>query len=237
MALALDNRKLLSAGVHEATLKEVEECFARFQKSDRRIKLFGKLRDYIAAVKKAGCGTAVILDGSFVMSCIDEPEDIDLILILPPDWDLAADLKPYQYNLVSKRHVRREYGIDAFPVLPASTDEREWTAFFGQVGVRWCRQFGWPPDSPKRGRKGDTMICNVDELRVVRKQLARVENALASLRAAVLPKNKRNFEILSEGYVDQIAELKAELDSYRPARKTKETGNGKRKTARKRPTR
>jgi hypothetical protein len=149
----------LPPGVHAALLEEVEEHFARFQKSDRRIKLFQKLCDYLAAVKKTECGTSVILDGSFIMACVDEPDDIDLILILPRNWDAAADLKPYQYNLVSKRRVKK----------------------------------------------------------VVRKQLALVEHALEDLRQDVLPKNKRNFEVFSEGYVDQIAELKAEIDSYAAA--------------------
>src|SRR5438128_12671441 len=102
MALAFDDRKLLTEGIHQASLAEVEEHCARFQRSGRRIRLFRKLCDYLAAVKKAGCGTSVILDGSFVMGCVDEPSDIDLILILPPDWDPEADLKPFQYNLVSQ---------------------------------------------------------------------------------------------------------------------------------------
>src|ERR1700730_5754539 len=108
MALALNKRKLLRPGVHEATLEQVKERFARFQKSDRRMRLFAKLREYLAAVKKAGCGIAVILDGSFVTGGVDEPEDIDL-LVLPPDWEKPPELKPYHYNLVSQRPVRQEY--------------------------------------------------------------------------------------------------------------------------------
>jgi hypothetical protein len=58
------------------------------------------------------------------------------------------------------------------------------------------------------------MIQNEEELTIVRQQLARVERALESLRRDVLPKNKRNFEVLSEGYVDQIAALRQEIDTY-----------------------
>ena len=58
------------------------------------------------------------------------------------------------------------------------------------------------------------MIHNDDELMVVRKQLRRIEDALAALRHEVLPKNQRNYEILSEGYVEQIAMLRAEIDAY-----------------------
>jgi len=58
------------------------------------------------------------------------------------------------------------------------------------------------------------MIHNDDELAVVRKQLSRVEEALAALRQDVLPKNQRNFEVLSEGYFDQASALRAEIDAY-----------------------
>jgi len=149
MTLSFDDRKLLPAGVLDVSLEFVEELFSRFQHTDRRIRLFGKLRDYLAAVKKAECGTSVIIDGSFVMGCVDEPEDIDLILVLPPDWDILAELKPYQYNLVSKKRVRREYGIEVFPVGPGSVDEKKWIDFFCQVNIKWCEQFGWPADTKK----------------------------------------------------------------------------------------
>jgi hypothetical protein len=58
------------------------------------------------------------------------------------------------------------------------------------------------------------MIRTDDALAVVRRQLERVEDALAALRRDVLPKNRRNFEILSEGYVEQIALLRREIDGY-----------------------
>jgi len=149
MSLMFDDRMLLTPGVHEASMKEVEQHFARFQKSDRRIRLFRRLSDYVAALKKAKCATSVILNGSFVMACIDEPDDVDLILIFPPGWDDAADLKPYQYNLVSKRRVRKEYGLDIFPVMTGSAREQDWTAFFTVINVKWCRQFGWPNETTK----------------------------------------------------------------------------------------
>jgi hypothetical protein len=149
MSLVLDDRKLLPAGVHEASMEEIEERFARFQKSERRLKLFRRLREYLTAVAEAACGAAVIVDGSFVMACVDEPHDIDLILVLPENWDTTADLKPYQYNLVSKRRVKREYGFDILVVAPGSADEQEWTDFFGQVNVKWCKEFGWPMTSTK----------------------------------------------------------------------------------------
>jgi hypothetical protein len=98
MELVFAERKLLLPGVHDVTMDTVKEQFGRFQKSERRMTLFAKLTEYVDAVKKAACGQSVIIDGSFVMACIDEPDDIDLVLVLPPDWDMQADLKPYQYG-------------------------------------------------------------------------------------------------------------------------------------------
>jgi hypothetical protein len=58
------------------------------------------------------------------------------------------------------------------------------------------------------------MICNDEELRVVRQQLSLIEEALESLRRDVLPRNKRNFEVLSEGYYEQIDILRRDIDDY-----------------------
>ena len=69
------------------------------------------------------------------------------------------------------------------------------------------------------------MIQNDPQLQVVRDQLARAERALASLRDDV--ENERNFAVFSEGYVGQIAELRAEIDAYRATKeKDKTTSKG-----------
>jgi len=69
------------------------------------------------------------------------------------------------------------------------------------------------------------MILNDEELKIVRKQLALIEDALASLRQRVT--NQRNFAVYSEGYVDQIAELQAEIDAYEKTQKKAGNANGK----------
>jgi len=78
------------------------------------------------------------------------------------------------------------------------------------------------------------MICDDEELAVVRKQLALVEHALEDLRRDVFPKNKRNFKILSEGYVDQIGELQADIERYAEAKRKKPAGPTAKKPPRKR---
>jgi hypothetical protein len=149
MELAFDDRQLLLPGVHEVSMATVKEYFAKFQRSDRRMNLFATLTEFVDAVKKAGCGESVILDGSFVMACVDEPEDIDVVLVLPAGWDDTADLKPYKYNLVSKKSAKRNYGFDLIVVKPGSAREAEWIDYFSGVNVKWRDKFGWPADTRK----------------------------------------------------------------------------------------
>ena len=91
----------------------------------------------------------MILDGSFVMTPVDEPNDIDLILVMPAGWDMAADLRPFEYNVVDKRYTRREYHLEVYPVLPDSDEYRKFLELFTQVRIEWCKRFGWPEDSLK----------------------------------------------------------------------------------------
>ena len=147
--LAFDYRKLLLPGVHDATLTEIEATFGRFQRSERRSKLFRKLQDYVKALALAECASSVIIDGSFVMGCVDEPEDIDLIVVLPKGWDWNAGLKPFQYNVISKRRVKREFAFDLFVVEANSKEEEKWVRFLSGVNVKWCDLLGWPLNSKK----------------------------------------------------------------------------------------
>ena len=149
MPLIFDDRGLLPPGIRDATLAEIEASFARFQKTDRRIKLFEKLKACLTELRRTGWQCEVILDGSFVMPPVDEPNDIDLILVLPADWDRARELRPFEYNLLSKRFARREYEIDVSPVLAGSKSDADVRLFFEQVRPEWCRKFGWPEGSAK----------------------------------------------------------------------------------------
>jgi hypothetical protein len=149
MPLRFDDRQLLPPGVHDATLEEVEAHFGRFQRTDRRMALLKKLKAYVTEVKRTGWYCSVLINGSFVMPLVDEPNDIDIILVMPQDWDIAADLRPFEYNLISKRFTKKEYSIEVYAVLPGSEMERRYLALFEQVRIDWCRQYNWPADSKK----------------------------------------------------------------------------------------
>lgn len=106
-----DNNGLLSEGVHEASESELFERFRYFKSSTRRIELSHKLKEYLKEIRHSGLDLDVFVDGSFVTS-EDESRDIDLILILPADFDIDAELSPYTSNVISAFRVRRRYGFD-----------------------------------------------------------------------------------------------------------------------------
>lgn len=143
--LALTEHRLLPAGVHDLTLDEVETLFGRFQRTDRRRALFAKLVEYVNDVKGAGWNAGVIVDGSFVMPAVDEPEDIDILLVLPEDWDMTSEIRPFEYNLIARKRTRRRYGFDVFAVRARSPELQAMVAFFQQVNVKWSEPLGLPP--------------------------------------------------------------------------------------------
>ena len=79
---------------------------------------------------------AVCVDGSFVIAA-DIPNDIDLILVVRKDFNLAVDLLPAQYNLISRARVQRRFGFDIVAVRSGSPEVDEAVSFFQQV--RGCR--------------------------------------------------------------------------------------------------
>jgi hypothetical protein len=149
MPLTFDDRGLLVPGTHDATLAEVEQAFARFQRSDRRIRLFANLQAYLSEVRLTGWPCEVILNGSFVMPMVDEPNDIDLILLLPADWNMAGELRPFEYNVVDKTFTKREYDIEVIATPTGSERAGRARQLFDQVRPEWCRLFGWPLGSLK----------------------------------------------------------------------------------------
>ena len=149
MTLELNDKKVLPDGIHDADLEEIREVFGQFQRSNRRNTLCGKLADYLDELKQAGIAEAVIVDGSFIMGCIDEPDDIDIILVLAENWDMTQNLRPFQYNLVSKKDVKRNFPIDLILVRSGSAEEAYWVSFFSKVNIKWYDEYGFPDGSTK----------------------------------------------------------------------------------------
>ena len=149
MPLPFDDRGLLPPGVHDATLEEIDAALGRFRKSTRRITLMANLRAYVEELRKTGWDFQLVIDGSFVMTAIDEPNDIDAILVLPADWDFLASLRPWLYNLLDKRATRRDHKFDVIAVANGSVAESEAFALFGGTRAHWCDLFGWDHSTTK----------------------------------------------------------------------------------------
>src|SRR5438045_575232 len=102
----LNAEGLLPAGIFDCTLEEVCQQFGRFQGSDRRPRLFLRLEELINAMQRSGLFEAILIDASFV-TAKPEPNDIDVIAVLPPDHNFERDLPMWQYALVSRSLLQR----------------------------------------------------------------------------------------------------------------------------------
>lgn len=58
------------------------------------------------------------------------------------------------------------------------------------------------------------MIESPEELAMARRQLIMLKDALAGMRHDIESASPKNFELLSQGYVRQIHELRSEIDAY-----------------------
>jgi hypothetical protein len=119
---------LLPAGIHQASLDELRARFAVFDRSDRRLQVFGEFERLFAEAQKSGIVRRVIVGGSLVTEKA-EPHDFDCILVLDPGT-VGRTLRPFEYNLVSRRTARRLFGGDVMPALDGSVALQEYLKFF-----------------------------------------------------------------------------------------------------------
>ena len=75
----------------------------------------------VEEIRRTKVARSLLINGSFV-TADPQPNDIDLILVLPADWDFASDLTPGVYNLISKKRVRKRFGFDIFIVRENSLE-------------------------------------------------------------------------------------------------------------------
>lgn len=123
---------VLPEGIHECTIDEVAQMFGQFRRTDQRPRLTEKLRQYVEAARQAEIAEAVIIDGSYV-TAKESPGDIDLLLVLKPDFNLQEELRPLEYNVQSKRMVKRLYGFDVLIAQSGSEALEKFTEFFSHV--------------------------------------------------------------------------------------------------------
>ena len=147
-----DETQVLPVGIHDATLDEIETAFGTWENTKVRPKLFEKLKLYVAAVKRTGLQCTIIANGSFVMRKIDDPDDIDAIIVVPAKVfdELEADTLPlYHFNIIDKGFCMREYRIDIKPCAADSEEYHNWEGFFTQVSMKRAAEHGLPHGSKK----------------------------------------------------------------------------------------
>lgn len=125
----LNEHGFLPEGIHDCTLEEIGVRFGRFQTSDRRVRLFSKLCELVKEEQMAGATIEMFINGSFT-TAQTEPGDIDLVIVLPPDYTFGEDVAPYQYNAISKASLQRRYPFDVSVLFQNSRQCHDQVAFF-----------------------------------------------------------------------------------------------------------
>jgi hypothetical protein len=137
----LDENGLLPSGVHDCTLEELNERFGNDRLVDNKVspcrsRLYTRLCEYVREIRRLKYVVSLLVDGSFVTDK-PQPEDIDLVVVLAADHDFTKDLRPFEYNLLSKRRVKQNrYLFDIRVVSESMTEYAEAVAFFSQVRNR-----------------------------------------------------------------------------------------------------
>jgi hypothetical protein len=131
----LTSEGFLPEGIHDCSLEELRKQFGSFQLSDRRPHLYRRLEEFVQALRNLHTSCFLLVNGSFVSS-EPRPNDIDLILVLPREWDLHADLEPAAYNLMSKAAVRRTWGFDLLVARDGTMEYFKYVSFFQRVRYR-----------------------------------------------------------------------------------------------------
>jgi hypothetical protein len=117
----------LPAGLHSATVTEIERRFGRFMISDRRVGLFEKFKQMAGMAKTSGIVEKIIIGGSFV-TAKPEPHDIVGVIVLSKDVDFDT-LTPSQYVIADRDALRRVLrGGDLDVIVVRESSQRMQTA-------------------------------------------------------------------------------------------------------------
>jgi hypothetical protein len=130
--LELTEAGYLAPGIHDASLDDIERAFGGFQRSDRRIRLFEKLRGLVDQVQSLGFVRHLIVDGSFV-TAKPEPGDIDLIVVVDPTIYEQEEWSPAEYNALSSNRLRRRYAFDVFVAAEGGQTYHRYLEYFSRV--------------------------------------------------------------------------------------------------------
>lgn len=137
---ALSDDGYLPKGIHDCSLDELFESFSGGSLSGRRAELCRKLIVFVEEIRSTNMAVGLIVDGSFVTQKT-EPNDVDLILILRWDHDFTSVVRPFEYDVLSRRRVQRRYEFDLLVARDNSSELKEYIEFFQQIrGRNDCRK-------------------------------------------------------------------------------------------------
>jgi Family of unknown function (DUF6932) len=141
MIPAFNEHGCLPEGIYDCTMDEAAQRFGVFQSSDRRPQLWDKFIEFMSEAESCTLIDAVLLNGSFV-TAENEPNDIDLVVIVSSDHDFSAEFQPSEYNVLSKREVHRRFGFDLLVARSGSEEYLHYLEFFQQVRLEPGRKKG-----------------------------------------------------------------------------------------------
>ncbi len=121
----------LPEGVWNCEIEEFISRFAVFQRTDCRLQLCSKLEEFLADVSKIKFIKEIIIDGSYVTEK-DEPNDIDIILILDKEFE-KVETPFWIVNLLDSSLLRKKYQFDVKVVVFESNMHLEYLDFFQNV--------------------------------------------------------------------------------------------------------
>jgi hypothetical protein len=119
---------ILPPGIHSAAWAEFAERFIVFQDTDQRLRVGERLRAVYDEACLAGIVKRFLVAGSYVTAKA-EPIDFDCLLVLDPAI-VSMQLRPFQYNLISRRMSRRLFGGDVLPAIDGSPALQKYLDFF-----------------------------------------------------------------------------------------------------------
>jgi len=142
---------ILPSGIHDISLDEIGLLFGGVSNSRHRSRLFEELKKYVERLRALRIGVALIVDGSFVMPYVEMPADIDLLLVMPGNWERAIEKIPTEYyNLLSPVRVETEFAeVHLFVVAENSWEYHDWIHYFSNIRAYWKFRFNIPQDVSK----------------------------------------------------------------------------------------
>jgi hypothetical protein len=122
----------LPLGVHQATLGEVVERFG--QGAPERVRVTERLQQVIALAQGTGKLERVFIWGSYVTDKPD-PRDIDLFLIMAPDFE-SNDYTGAMHLVFDSEAAERELGTTVFWMTSSAGSQTTMAFFLEQFQIR-----------------------------------------------------------------------------------------------------